>query len=227
MSSKKRKHRHENTNTTEIDYDAIIDDIVSCQNDTCVLEKASDYASPEKLYDIFINRNSAPIKGLPTKEYKIFLSQVVLRLNTFTHDQLNRIQLFFFSWDANHALTGIFKLPVDPSDPNYLDTDPQTYEVFHNLMHSVLPSIIKGRIMFEDEHHTIDLANSSITLTIQMWLKGCPFGNKCYRMKTNPLHLQYMHPRASAQGGRKRTTSNRKQKKRKTIKRTQSNTHKI
>lgn len=197
----------------KLDYDEIINSIIELENDDEVRKKALKYKREK--YETFIHG------GLPEEPYEKLLIRILERFTTFTREQLQRISLWLTIWEEN-ALTGIMK--VMPTDAIYKEYD------------HILQAVFGDPIPYKYPNRVLDLANSTIVLTINEIMKPCQYGDQCTRK--NPLHKKWRHSQANApaaasvaaanaQGGKRRTISNRKQKKRKVSKRTQSNTRKI
>jgi hypothetical protein len=187
--------------------------------DKCTLDKAAEYS--KEYYETFIGPG-----GLPTKEYKKLLTRVIQRLVSFNEAQLYQLQLFFFSWDGNHALTGIFQLHDPPNrlDPNYLDTDMSIYRIIESIVNHINGEDVT--LFYDPVHHTMDLSNSLITHLIMMMMRKkyegvlrhnnpnqCSYGNSCYR---NPVHRLVAHSPFLQSGSsrkKKRVTRTRKTRK--------------
>ena len=174
----------------------------------CTLEKAHQYA--RQYYQSFIGQG-----GLPTKSYKKLLTRVIQRLVKFNESQLYQLQLFFFSWDANEALTGMFRLtsPPDESDPNYLETDASTHRIVESIIQYLHAE--QDIIFYNPSNRVIELSNSLITHLIKLMMlkkregllshnhsNTCSYGNSCYR---NPIHQLTVHSPFLRSGGSRKT----------------------
>jgi hypothetical protein len=192
------------------EYDLIINEFINLNNDDAVRMKALKYKREK--YDIFIQQYS----GLPTKFYEKLLIRILERFRAFTREQLQRISAWLTSWEEA-TLTGIMK--VKPTDAIY------------DEYAAILQAVSGDPIPFRNPNGELDLANSTIVLTINEIMKPCPYGNGCRR--ANPLHKKWRHPLANvpasaavsanaaalAQGGLRRRTL-RKRNKQKKSKRT-------
>jgi len=248
----KKNQKSSSRNKAKEEYDTLIDDIFKCnmnlspsaiaasneeyrllverygptpfdpyerkynQLKACTLEKARIY--DEQYHNSFIGQG-----GLPTISYKKLLTRVIQRLGKFDESQLYQLQLFFFSWDGNEALTGVFRLTVPPnkSDPNYLETD----ETTHRTVESIITHLQANMPFYNSSNRTIELSNSLITHLIKLMmlkkmegafpiLKRCPYGNSCYRTE-NPFHYLTEHNSPFLQRGssKKRKTQKRRSRK--------------
>jgi hypothetical protein len=191
---KKTKNRETRKpyNRPATDVDAIIDDIIRSTNTDDVLNKATRYRS--QLYNTFLR------VGIPTDAYKGFLTRILERFREFTAPQLHLIHLFLFRWEED-SLTGIMK--VRPEDSIYASYKAMLQAVFGN------------QYPFSNKDGMLDLANSTIVLTISEIEKGCGYGAGCTRM--NPLHKSLMH---KSGGRRTRPRKTRKQIRKQTRKQT-------
>uniref|UniRef100_A0A6C0DCP9 Uncharacterized protein n=1 Tax=viral metagenome TaxID=1070528 RepID=A0A6C0DCP9_9ZZZZ len=181
------------------DYDAIINSIIDLKNDDAVRAKALEYRREQ--YETFVRG------GLPTKIYEKLLIRILERFREFTREQLQRISTWLFSWEEE-SLTGIMK--VKSTDAIYGDYA------------AILQAVFGDPIPFRNQNGELDLANSTIVLTINEIMKPCPYGNGCRR--ANPLHKKWRHPlanvpasaaSANAQGGLRRRTQRKRNKQRK------------
>jgi len=184
------------------EYDLIINEFINLNNDDAIRMKALKYKREK--YEIFIQQYS----GLPTKFYEKLLIRILERFREFTREQLQRISAWLTSWEEA-ALTGIMK--VKPTDAIY------------DEYAAILQAVSGDPIPFRNPNGELDLANSTIVLTINEIMKPCPYGNGCRR--ANPLHKKWRHPlanvpasaavSANAQGGLRRRTQRKRNKQRK------------
>jgi hypothetical protein len=141
--------------------------------------------------------------GLPTKQYQSFLQRVVERLADMNQHDRDAISQALMTWEED-ALTGIMR--ITPEDPFY-----PTYS-------KLLQAVLGDKHSFIHPDGMIDLANSTIVLTLSEIRKGCTYGNSCRRH--NPLHRSLMHAKPQVNGGKrktfKRTTRKSKKLKRRT-----------
>ena len=157
-----------------IHNDTIIDNIINASD---VFPIANEYKT--QLYYTFLRG------GLPTDAYKEFLVRVLERFNTFTPPQLQNISNCLMRFEEE-SLTGIMKI-----QPN---------EAVYSNYQSLLQAVFGDKFPFQNPDGSIDLANSTIVITISEIQKGCSYGQGCTRR--NPLHRQLMHHTA---GGKRRT----------------------
>jgi len=185
---KKSKNRATNKkpyNRSAVDYDEIIDDIIRSNDVDDVRNKAMRYK--DQLYGTFLR------VGLPTSEYKGMLVRILERMNECNHDQLRMIRLFLFNWEEE-SLTGIMKvMPNESIYPKYK---------------AILQAVFGNNHPFSNKDGSLDLANSTIVITISEIEKGCSYGMGCTR--ANPLHKSFMH---SIAGGRRKVIQKKKQNK--------------
>ena len=165
--------------------DAIIDDIIASVDAADVREKALDYKT--RYYRILLN------SGMPTKSYKELLVRIIDRFLSFTPEQLQHISTWLFFWEEE-SLTGIMKV--------------ENGEIIYPKYENLLRAVFGDPLPFSRPDGSIDLANSTIVLTISEISKPCQYGSECKRK--NPIHQRLFH---TATGGKRSSTRSKKRSK--------------